>query len=202
MHTLLALALTATGQLTIDGNVLTLTNAEQRAFPADVDVIIVTVSANHPQEFDAALKIVNDVEERVQALVKKEENTTLKVITSQATATASGAGPVGGSVVRSLELRSPSSPKAQLLLARLTNLRGVTSVTITHDVSDRKKAIAQARKEAVEAARAKADDYATAIGRKLGKITSLTENGESHQPPYGATVFTINTNVTLKFALD
>lgn len=205
MHALLALALTATSQLTIDGNVLTLTAADQRTFPTDVDVITVSLSATHPQEFDAALKIVNDVEERVQALAKKEELASIKVLANQATASATGGaagGPVGGTVSRTLELRSATSPKTQLLLARLSNLRGVTSVTMTHDVADRKKALAQARRDAVENARAKAEDYATAIGRKLGKVTSLTENGESHQPPYAGMVFIVNTNVTLKFALD
>lgn len=202
MFSLLAVTLVTAGQLTVDANALSLTMSEAHPFPVDVDLITLTLTATHPQEFDAALKTVNDAEDRVSALVKKEEGWGLRALTTQATANAAAGGPVGGTVTRMLELRGPTSARTHALFARLGIVKGVGSLTLSHDVADRKKALSLARRQALETVRAKAEDYASATGRKLGKVTILTENGESFQPPYAGMIFNVTTNLTVKFALE
>lgn len=207
MHALLSLAvsLASAQALTIDGNVLTVTSSSQHLTPTDQDVLTIGLMASDQREWDAAISAVGSAEERIRTLVKKDEPTAVfKVLVHTSTLIGgSGAtGGYGGSVSRTLEVRLPSSPKTQLLASRIGGTKTVVSLSTTHDVSDRKKALSDARRAAVEAVRAKAEDYALATGRKVGKLTSLVEAAEVAQPPHSGTHLAISSTLTLKYALE
>lgn len=198
---LLALAVSTIAAQTVamDASLVTVTFQAQRRLPAEIDVITVSLSASDPREWEGAIKIVEDAEQRVRKLVEKEDpKATVTVLTSSGTASP----PNGGNVTQQLEIRLAGRAHTQLLATRLGVVKGVTSLSITHDLADRAKALSDARREAVAAARAKAEDYTTAVGRKLGKVQSLVESNETIQPPYQATWVQISTLLTLKIALE
>jgi uncharacterized protein YggE len=209
MHALLSLAvsLASAQAVTIDGNVLTVTSSAQHLTPTDQDVLTIQLSASDQREWDGAIATVGNAEERIRALVKKEEPAAVFKVLSHHSTLITGSGSAtsagyGGSVTRALEIRLPSSPKTQLLASRIGGTKAVVSLTTTHDVSDRKKALSDARRAAVEAVRAKAEDYALATGRKVGKLTSLVEAAEVAQPPHAATQLAISSTLTVKYALE
>lgn len=198
---LLALAVSTIAAQTVamDASLVTVTLQAQRRLPAEIDVITISLSASDPREWEGAIKIVEDAEQRVRKLVEKEDpKATVTVLTSSGTASP----PNGGNVSQQLEIRLAGRAHTQLLATRIGVIKGVTSLSITHDLADRTKALSDARREAVAAARAKAEDYTTAVGRKLGKVQSLVESNETIQPPYQATWVQISTLLTLKIALE
>lgn len=201
MHSILALALSVASAQTVtfDGTQLTITSQHQRQLPAEVDVLIVQLSAHDPREWDAAIVTVSEGESRVRKVLEKEEaGATIRTLSQSATVTP----PSGGSASVQLEIRLPVRAKTPLIASKLAMIRGVTSLTTTHDIGDRAKALSDNRREALAAARAKAEDYAVGIGRKLGKTLSLVENAESIQPAYAGLFLTANSTLTLKFAVE
>lgn len=201
MHSILALALSVASAQTVtfDGTQLTVTSQHQRQLPAEVDVLVMQIASNDPREWDAAIMTVSDAEARVRKVLEKEEPAALvRPLSQSATVTP----PNGGSASLQLEIRLPVRAKTPLIASKLAMIRGVTSLTTTHDISDRPKALSDNRREALAAARAKAEDYANGIGRKLGKTLSLVENGESIQPAYAGLFLTANSTLTLKFAVE
>lgn len=67
---------------------------------------------------------------------------------------------------------------------------GATSVNgVTFGVEDPTEALSQARQEAVEAARAHADELAAASGASLGRILSINEDGFFPGPVFEAPAF-------------
>ena len=88
MHTILALALSVASAQTVtfDGTQLTITSQYQRQIPAEVDVLIVQLSANDPREWDAAIMTVSDGEARVRKLLEKEDpGATIRTLSQSAT---------------------------------------------------------------------------------------------------------------------
>lgn len=201
MHSILALALSVASAQTVsfDGTQLTVTNQYQRPLAADVDVLMIQISSNDPREWDAAIMTVSEAETRVRKLIEKEESSaTIRTMSQSATVTP----PNGGSAVLQLEVRIPVRAKTPLIASKLATIRGVTSVTTTHDLSDRVRALSETRREALATVRAKAEDYAAGIGRKLGKTLSLVESGESIQPAYAGLFLVANSTLTLRFAVE
>lgn len=201
MHSILALALSVASAQTVsfDQTQLTVTNQYQRPLAADVDVLMIQISSNDPREWDAAIMTVSEAETRVRKLIEKEESSaTIRTMSQSATVTP----PNGGSAVLQLEVRLPVRAKTPLIASKLATIRGVTSVTTTHDLSDRVRALSETRREALATVRAKAEDYAAGIGRKLGKTLSLVESGESIQPAYAGLFLVANSTLTLRFAVE
>lgn len=201
MHSILALALSVSSAQTVsfDGTQLTVTNQYQRQLAADVDVLMIQISSTDAREWDAAIMTVSDAETRVRKLIEKEESSaTIRTLSQSATVTP----PNGGSAVLQLEVRLPVRAKTPLIASKLATIRGVTSVTTTHDLSDRARALSESRREALATVRAKAEDYAAGIGRKLGKTLSLVESGESIQPAYAGLFLVANSTLTLRFAVE
>ena len=90
------------------------------------------------------------------------------------------------SLMRTLEVRVPNPKRPQMLASRIAMVRGVSSIGTTHDLTDR----------------AKADDDAVAVGRKLGKTVMLVENAEVMQPPSANLFVSVTNTITLKIALE
>lgn len=195
----LALSLTTAQAVTLDGNVITVSTPVERKLAAEVDVLTVQLFASDAKEWEAAIRTVTDAEERIRALALKDEPTAIvRALVHQA----NGQPPNGGSLMRMLEVRVPNPKRTQMLASRIAMVRGVSSIATTHDLADRTKASSESRRAAVEFARAKADDYAVAVGRKLGKMVTLIESAEVMQPP-GTNLFVNITNtITLKITLE
>lgn len=201
MSTLLALAVStiAAQTVTMDATQITIVHSAQKRLPAEVDLITLTLSANDPREWEGAIAVVEEAERRVRKVLEKEDpKATITPLSLSSVATP----PNGGSSSQQLELRLTARSHTQPLAARLATIKGVTSVAITHDVLDRAKTLSDARREAVAGARAKAEDYCAAAGRKLGKVQSLIENNEGIQAPYQSTWITVSTTLTLKLSLE
>ncbi|MBL8920735.1 MAG: SIMPL domain-containing protein [Myxococcaceae bacterium] len=201
MSAILALAVStiAAQTVTLDATQITVTTSTQRRIATDTDIITLVLSASDPREWEAAVSTVEEAERRIRKILEKDET---KGVVTVMTSTSTATPPNGGSVSQTLEVRLPARPHTRLIASRLGAIRGVTSLTVTHDVADRVKAQSDARREAVATARAKAEDYATAAGRKLGKVQSLVEMSESIQPPYQATWLHLTTSLTLKISLE
>lgn len=195
----LALSLTTAQAVTLDGNLITVTTPVERKLATEVDVLTVQLFSSDAKEWEAAIQTVTTAEERIRQLALKDEpNTIVRATLHQANAQPPG----GGSLTRMLEIRVPNPKHTQLLASRIAMLRGVSSIATSHDLTDRAKAASEARRAAVEFARAKAEDYANAVGRKVGKTMTLVENVEVMQPPGTNLFVTITNNITLKIALE
>lgn len=195
----LAVATIAAQSVTMDATQLTITHSVQKRLPVEIDLITVTLSASDPREWEGAIAVVEEAERRLRKVVEKEDP---KATITPLSLSSVAMPPNGGSMSQQLEVRLTSRSHTQLIASRLGTLKGVTSVAVTHDVLDRAKALSDARRDAVAAARAKAEDYCVAAGRKLGRVQTLVETSEAIAAPYQSTFVTVSTTLTLKLSLE
>lgn len=195
----LAVATIAAQSVTMDATQITVTWSTQKRLPAEIDLITVTLSANDPREWEGAIAVVEEAERRLRKVVEKEDP---KATITSLSLSSVAMPPNGGSMSQQLEVRLTSRSHTQLIASRLGTLKGVTSVAVTHDVLDRARALSEVRRDAVAAARAKAEDYCVAVGRKLGRVQSLVESSEGIGAPHHGTFITLSTTLTLKLSLE
>lgn len=98
--------------------------------------------------------------------------------------TTSGQIPRGFSASQSLRVKVRDLDKVGDVLTAVTNAGANQAGNVQFTIDDPEKATADARQEAIDKARARAQTIANQLGLRLGKVTSFSEGGNYSPPVY------------------